>query len=71
MQLKELTSCKNALKAKDKELAQLAERLLLKEEECDKLESELRRVRSAESWRTSSPNSSTTDLSEPVSFHSN
>lgn len=54
--------------AKDKELAQLTERLLLKQDECDKLESEVKRLKIAESWKAISPSSSTSDLAS-VRYH--
>lgn len=62
-QLEELNDVKKALTAKDRELAQLTERLLLKQGDCDKLETEVRRLKSAESWKAISPSSSTSDLS--------
>lgn len=68
MQLEELNSAKKTILVKDKELAQLTERLLLKEEECYKLETEVRRLRNAESWKSISPSSSTSDLSTSVSY---
>lgn len=66
LQLDELASLNKALSAKDKELARLTERLLVKQDECDKLENEVKRLRNAESWKTTSPNSSTSDLSTSV-----
>lgn len=51
---------------KDKELAQLTERLHSKEEVCSKLEDEMKRLKNAESWRSISPSSSATDISSTV-----
>ena len=49
--------------SKDKELAQLNKHLLLKQDECEKLQNEVKKLRSAESWKLVSPNSSSSDLS--------
>jgi predicted RNase H-like nuclease (RuvC/YqgF family) len=68
LQLEELTTMKRTLIAKDKELAQLTERLMFKQAQYDKLESELKRLRSSESWKSISPTSSASDLSSSVSY---
>lgn len=67
VQLEELDNVKRTVVFKDRELAQLTERLLLQQDERDKLESEVKRLRSAESWKAVSPSSSTTDLSGSTS----
>jgi len=62
---------KKTLLVRERELSQISERLHLKEHECDKLEAEIRRLRNAESWKSTSPNSSANDLAlsmGPVSF---
>ena len=60
--LRELNEVKRNISTKDKELALLTERLRIKEIEQDKLENEVKRLKSAESWRSISPTDSMDDL---------
>lgn len=62
VQLEELGIANRIITSKNKELSQLTECLLLKQNECDKLEEEVKRLRSVETWRSISPGSSTGDL---------
>lgn len=61
-QLEELNNTKKIVLLRERELAQLTERLFSKQTECEKLEGEIKRLKSMESWKSISPSSSTDDL---------
>lgn len=61
-QLDELRDVNKTVLLQKKEIAQLNERYLSKQKECEKLEAEVKRLKSIESWSSVSPSSSTDDL---------